>query len=92
MRRPEILSAALHRPMMHQKSLSEFIILDVEPSNVSNGKFQLAEVELARAADFGKNDQTFFVKTHLGNVLRPGDTVLGYDLTTANVSDMNYDR
>lgn len=48
------------------------------------GKFAwclLAEVEVARESDFGDNDTTYRVITHLGRVLQAGDTVMGYDLS-----------
>ncbi len=47
---------------------------------------------MVRASDFGSNDRTFFVKTHLGQVLHPGDTALGYDLSTANLVDPELER
>jgi nonsense-mediated mRNA decay protein 3 len=47
----------------------------------------LADITVARNSDFGRNDRTFYIRTHLGNVLNPGDTVLGYDLSTANIND-----
>lgn len=44
--------------------------------------------QVARVADLGSNDTTYHVRTHLGHLLHPGDTALGYDLTRANfVSD-----
>jgi len=49
-------------------------------------KFALADVEVARESDFGVNDETFTCVTHLGNLLQPGDIVLGYDLTTSVTS------
>ena len=45
-------------------------------------------VEVARKEDFGVNDRTFIVKTHLGEILNFNDTVLGYDLIQGNVSDL----
>ena len=39
--------------------------------------------------DYGKNDQTFIVNTHLGEVLNFNDTVLGYDLLHANISEID---
>ena len=36
-------------------------------------RFALAEATVARASDFGRNDTTFFVRTHLGHVLHPGE-------------------
>lgn len=81
-------------------ALSEFVVLDVEPveSQTSQknapstttgrkkrrNKFVVADVEVARASDFGVNDTTFIIRTHLGAVLHAGDTVKGYDLTTSN--------
>jgi nonsense-mediated mRNA decay protein 3 len=44
-------------------------------------KHALADVQVARESDFGSNDETFNCVTHLGNLIRPGDIVLGYDLT-----------
>ena len=46
----------------------------------------LADVEVARESDFGRNDETFRCVTHLGNVLNPGDVVLGYDLASSVLS------
>ena len=44
------------------------------------------------ASDLGENDTQFSVLSHLGNVLKPGDSVLGYDLTTANINDDNVEE
>lgn len=49
-------------------------------------KLALADVEVARESDFGVNDETFRCVTHLGNLLQPGDTCVGYDITTAVLS------
>ncbi len=46
-----------------------------------------ADVVVARAKDFGVNDHTFHTRTHMGNLLHPGDTVLGYDVLNANLVD-----
>ena len=42
------------------------------------GKMRLGECVVARERDFGTSDQQFTVVTHLGNLLREGDIVLGY--------------
>ena len=55
------------------------------------GKFMLAEVTVARACDLGVNDTTFTVTTHLGNVLKVGDSVMGYDMTHAVYNDLDAD-
>ena len=41
------------------------------------------QVEVARKEDFGVNDRTFIVNTHLGEILNFNDTVLAYDLEHA---------
>lgn len=75
------------RSIATSKQLVPFVVLDITPLDKSNGKYQLSDVYLARDSDFGKNDQQFIAKTHLGNVLKVGDMVLGYDLINANFND-----
>lgn len=67
--------------------LTEFIILDVESTRKQNGKYLLCEVTLARSSDLGRNDRQYFINSHLGHLLNPGDYVLGYDLSTLNMND-----
>lgn len=57
-----------------------------EGPNSSVSKFALADVEVAREADFGSNDETFRCVTHLGNLLEGGDIVLGYDIASSVLS------
>lgn len=47
-------------------------------------KTRLAECVVARERDLGVNDTQFTCVTHLGNILKEGDVVLGYDFTVAN--------
>ncbi|KAJ8569092.1 hypothetical protein ON010_g6171 [Phytophthora cinnamomi] len=85
-------------PLATSSEMVEFIVLDVEPVDPHDlrhvgpapasgrerkSKFVVADVEVARASDFGVNDTTFQVRTHLGGVLTAGDTVKGYDLSSA---------
>jgi len=49
-------------------------------------KFALADVQLARESDLGKNDEVLSCVTHLGHLIKPGDVVLGYDLVTTSSS------
>jgi hypothetical protein len=44
---------------------------------------RLAEIQVARVGDLGKNDVQFTCISHLGNILRVGDEVYGYDLVQA---------
>lgn len=84
------------KAMMSSKQLTEYIVLDVEPVQAkgcfaNNEKMMLVECVVARAADFGSNDQTYVTYTHLGHVLHPGDHALGYDVANANLVDGNLD-
>ena len=59
-------------------------------SRAAGGKFQLALVTVARSSDLESGDPTvssrrITVRSHLGRILRIGDTVLGYDLKSANL-------
>jgi len=48
--------------------------------------------QVARAADFGRNDTVLVIKTHLGNVLKPGDMAWGYDVGSANLVDPELEK
>lgn len=72
------------------KNLVEYYVLDVEPLGPSKGKHVLADVHVARMSDFGRNDNAFIARSHLGALLNPGDTVLGYDLSRSNFNDDNF--
>ncbi len=83
--------------------LTEFIVLNIENTdydvNVSRAaakqRFKMVQVEVARVEDFGHNDRTFIVNTHLGEVLNYNDHVLGYDLEAINLmqlDDMDNDK
>lgn len=71
--------------------LVEFVVLDVEPTGEVRGKNVLADVEVSRASDFGQNDLSFFVRTHLGAILHPGDSCMGYYLCNANFNHELWD-
>jgi nonsense-mediated mRNA decay protein 3 len=66
------------------KGLTEYVVLDIEPTGENIGKHALADATVARSSDLGSNDQTFYVRTHLGGILHPGDTALGYHLANSN--------
>lgn len=71
--------------------LVEFIVLDVEPTGDVRGKFVLADVEVCRACDMGVNDKTFYVRSHLGAILHPGDSCMGYYLANTNFNSDLWD-
>ncbi|WVW81973.1 hypothetical protein I302_103976 [Kwoniella bestiolae CBS 10118] len=75
--------------------LVEFIVLDVEPSGPVRGKYVLADAQVTRSSSSANNmdddgmgdDGIYHTRTHLGAILQPGDTVLGYHLTNANFNN-----
>ncbi|KAM0458211.1 hypothetical protein ACHAPV_001586 [Trichoderma viride] len=71
--------------------LVEFIVMDIEPTTTRNGKWLLAEATVARASDLGVNDKTYFTRTHLGGLLQPGDSAMGYLLNGSNFNNLEYD-
>ncbi|EFJ40518.1 hypothetical protein VOLCADRAFT_69446, partial [Volvox carteri f. nagariensis] len=78
-----------------QRALVPYIVLDIEPLPVpqgnSNSRYLLSEAQVARMSDFGRNDTVFHTRTHLGNILHPGDTVLGYDMTASQLVGLDYE-
>lgn len=84
------------RPALTQEQLINYVVLDIEKGEVGNkqnkdgednDKVCLAEVTVVRDSDFGVNDRQFQLVTHLGNILKVGDTVGGYDLTNSNINE-----
>ncbi len=76
--------------------LVEFVILDIEPSGPVRGKYVLADAQVTRSNTSGNrtvgddgmgDDGIYHTRTHLGAILQPGDTVLGYHLTNANFNN-----
>lgn len=82
---------APYRALVSSRQLTEFVVLDCEPLAPPQGRWQLAEALVARVQDFGRNDTQLFARTHLGQLLKAGDTVLGYDVQGANMVDPELD-
>ncbi|KAI9649947.1 ribosome-binding protein [Ciborinia camelliae] len=79
------------KPLADVQELVEFIIMDIEPLGPTKGRWMLAEATVARASDLGSNDRTFYTRTHLGNVVHPGDSVMGYMMTGTNFNNPQFD-
>ena len=72
---------------MSGRDLTRFIVLSIEPviqvaraaakKRGTDRKMRMAEVVLVREDDLGSNDQQFTCLTHLGHILKEGDTVVG---------------
>lgn len=79
-------------PLADLKSMTEYIVLEIELLGPTKGKWALAEATVARASDLGVNDQQYYVRTHLGNLLQPGDSAMGYDLTNTVFNNSLFDE
>ena len=73
------------------RQLKEFVVMDIEPLGPKKGRFVLAEATVRKAWDFGISDEEYTVKTHLGHILHPGDSAMGYFLTGANFNNSELD-
>ncbi|KAM7267880.1 hypothetical protein ACFE04_010046 [Oxalis oulophora] len=86
------------RSLVTSRQLTEYIVLDIDicrpevSAMVGGSRYVMAEAQVARVSDFGKNDLMFTIKTHLGHLLNPGDFALGYDLYGANINDDELDK
>jgi nonsense-mediated mRNA decay protein 3 len=91
-------------PICNRRHLTQYVVLDVEPvvdgarrkvrpaahvKRAGSKKWLLCEVEIAREADLGKPDASMKVFCHLGNLLKPGDLCMGYDLRKVNVNGVD---
>lgn len=82
------------RPLAVFKDLVNYIVLDTEKlreEDARSGKILIADVTVARESDLGVNDETFHVRTHLGQLLNPGDYVAGYDLSSLHTNNDDLD-
>lgn len=73
------------------QQLTEYIVLEIEPLGPEKGRYALAEATIAKSTDLGRNATTYNVRTHLGNILNPGDTVMGYHLTGTNFNNPQFE-
>ncbi|KAK7276197.1 hypothetical protein RIF29_17332 [Crotalaria pallida] len=84
------------KSLLTSRQLVEYIVLDIEvvsaEVNIGGTRYVLADAQVARVSDFGKNDTIFSIRTHLGHLLNPGDYALGYDLYGANSNDIELDK
>jgi nonsense-mediated mRNA decay protein 3 len=78
-------------PLSDVQELVEFIIMDIEPIGPQKGRWLMAEATVARASDLGVNDKTYFTRTHLGHILHPGDSAMGYLLAGTNFNNPQFE-
>lgn len=75
-------------PLADVGQLTEFIVLDIDSTGETRGHFVLAEATVSPASDMGT---TYYIRTHLGGILHPGDSVMGYHLTGSNYNSPQFE-
>lgn len=83
------------------QQLVEYIVMDIEivrdvhafpgQGRVSQ-KHVVADVWLVKASELGINENTIHTRTHLGHLLKVGDSALGYNVLDANVNNDEFDK
>ncbi|XP_054016588.1 60S ribosomal export protein NMD3 [Hylaeus anthracinus] len=84
------------------KQLIEYTVMDIEPQMFKDRKFfpgqgtishkhTIADVWLVKSSELGINDNLIHTRTHLGQILKPGDTALGYALNDSNINNENFE-
>jgi len=81
------------------RNLTEFIVMEVEEirkrakfsgQGAISAKHVLADVYVCKAN--AMNETPVHCRSHLGHLLNPGDSVLGFDMENTNVNDPNFDK
>lgn len=76
------------KALCSRERLTEFVVLNIDGVDfdvttskaAARNKFRMVQVEVQRKDDYGHNDKTFIINTHLGEFINYNDTVLAYDL------------
>ncbi|GIY67004.1 60S ribosomal export protein NMD3 [Caerostris darwini] len=55
-------------------------------------KHVLSDVWVVRSSELGLTESFMHSRTHLGHLLKPGDSVLGLELSTININDTEYNK
>lgn len=74
----------------------EFVVLDIEPTShppktAKGGRFLLADAQVSPVGGSMNADVIYHTRTHLGAVLKAGDTVQGYMLANSNFNNDAWD-
>ncbi|KAK4705188.1 60S ribosomal export protein NMD3, partial [Phenoliferia sp. Uapishka_3] len=83
-------------PLADITQATEFVVLDIEPTchppkTAKGGRFLLADAQVSPVGGSMNADVIYHTRTHLGAVLKPGDTVQGYMLASSNFNNDAWD-
>ncbi|XP_042897058.1 60S ribosomal export protein NMD3 isoform X2 [Parasteatoda tepidariorum] len=90
-------------PIGSMKQLTEYVVMDISlildserrtftGQGPISHKHVLSDAWVVRSSELGVNDTLIHTRTHLGHILKPGDYVLGLDLSTINVNNVDYNK
>lgn len=68
--------------LMSSRSLKKFTISEIEKTGIENGKYSQSDVFISTG-----NNEVRHCKSHMGNLLREGGSVLGYDFEHSPLAD-----
>lgn len=85
------------------QQLMEYVVMDVElVSDKDRRQFPgqgtishrhgLCDVWLVRASELGIQENSIHVRSHLGHLLKVGDSVLGYNVSESNMNNSEFDK
>ncbi|KAG8232287.1 hypothetical protein J437_LFUL011228 [Ladona fulva] len=86
------------------KQLTQYIVMDIEPIKEADRsyfpgqgpislKHVVADAWVTKASELGASDgNVIHTRTHLGHILHPGDTVLGYALAESNINNDQFEK
>ena len=77
-------------PLLDSRRMTDFYVIDTEPTGVVNGKYHQALVTVCLASEVGEGRE-WIVQTHLGGILNPGDYAKGYIVEHCNVNNGDTD-
>ncbi|XP_033225369.1 60S ribosomal export protein NMD3 [Belonocnema kinseyi] len=91
------------KSICNPKQLTEYVVMDIEPvkdkekkvfpgQGAISHKHVISDVWLVRAAELGINENLIHARTHLGHILKPGDSALGYAMADSNINDSNFEK
>jgi len=88
------------RSICNVKQLTEWTIMDIDSISEQNIKHSfgphsdrhiLADVWIVKSSEIGVDNQ-IHTRSHLGHLLKPGDTVLAFDMASANINEPFYEK
>lgn len=87
-----VLDVELHSESRDQSAVPDLRAFNKQSLSL-NHRLGRATITVAKSSDLGQNDEQYETISHMGHVLKAGDTVLGYDVTHANlISDSDSDK